>query len=204
MATTSGSDGVEAAIKIALQHFAAKGETARTKVVSRTLSYHGTTIAMAGLSGHRARKRGLEGFLQTFPAAPTPHPLRSPLGRHHPQAGIHAVAETRALFEAEGPDRIAAFVMEPVVGASGGAIPPPDYYLAGIRALCDEYGILLIVDEVMTGFGRTGKKFAVEHWDLRADLLVLRKGPFRRLCRRSAASSLTPASPSRSAPRGWM
>jgi adenosylmethionine-8-amino-7-oxononanoate aminotransferase len=176
MATTSGSDGVEAAIKIALQHFAAKGESARTKVVSRALSYHGTTIAMAGLSGHRARKRGLEGFLQTFPAAPTPHPLRSPLGRHHPDTGAHAVAETRAVFEAEGPERIAAFVMEPVVGASGGAIPPPAGYVAGIRALCDEFGILLIVDEVMTGFGRTGTKFAVEHWDLRADILVSGKG----------------------------
>ncbi|HEX3918327.1 MAG TPA: aminotransferase class III-fold pyridoxal phosphate-dependent enzyme [Caulobacteraceae bacterium] len=176
MATGSGSDGVEAAVKIALQHFAAQGMTARTKIVSRELSYHGTTIAMAGLSGHRARKRGLENFLQIFPAAPTPYPLRSPLGRHHPQSGAHYLAATRALIEAEGPDTIAAFVMEPVVGASGGAIVPPADYVAGIRALCDEFGILLIVDEVMTGFGRTGAKLGVDHWNLRADLLVGGKG----------------------------
>ncbi len=176
LATPSGSDGVEAAVKIALQHFAAKGETARTKIVSRELSYHGTTIAMAGLSGHRSRKRGLEGVLQSYPAVPTPHPLRSPLGRHHPGAGAHDLQVTREVIESEGPHTIAALVMEPIVGTSGGAIVPPVDYVAGIRALCDEYGILLIIDEVMTGFGRTGEKFAVDHWDLRADILVGGKG----------------------------
>lgn len=174
--TSGGSEGVEAAVKIALQHFAACGETSRTKILSRELSYHGTTIAMAGLSGHRARKRGLEGFLQSFPAAPTPSPLRSPLGRHHPESGAHYVKATRAVIEAEGPQNIAAFVIEPITGSSGGAIVPPDDYLPGVRALCDEYGILLIVDEVMTGFGRTGTKFGVDHGDLRADILVAGKG----------------------------
>ena len=176
LATPSGSDGVEAGVKIALQHFAAKGETARTKIVSRELSYHGTTIAMAGLSGHRARKRGLEGVLREHPAVPTPNPLRSPLGRHHPDAGAHYLKTTREVIEAEGPQTIAALVMEPIVGTSGGAIVPPDDYVAGIRALCDEFGILLIVDEVMTGFGRTGTKFGVDHWNLRADILVGGKG----------------------------
>jgi len=174
--TSGGSEGVEAAVKIALQHFAGLGQQARTKIISRELSYHGTTIAMAGLSGHRARKRGLEGYLRTHPSAPTPQPLRSPLGRHHPDSGAYYVRETRALFEAEGPQTIAAFVLEPIVGSSGGAIVPPDGYLEGVRALCDEFGILLIVDEVMTGFGRTGEKFAVDHWNLRADILVAGKG----------------------------
>ena len=174
--TSGGSEGVEAAVKIALQHFAAQGQTARTKVVSRDLSYHGTTIAMAGLSGHLARKRGLEGLLQTFPSVPTPQPLRSPLGRHHPDSGAYYLKRTRDIIEAEGPETIAAFVLEPIVGSSGGAIVAPDDYLAGVRALCDEYGILLIIDEVMTGFGRTGAKFAVDHWDLRADILVSGKG----------------------------
>jgi len=174
--TSGGSEGVEAAVKIALLHFAGLGQVQRTKIVSRELSYHGTTIAMAGLSGHRARKRGLEGFLRAHPSAPTPHPLRSPLGRHHPDTGAYYLQGTRALIEAEGPDTIAAFVLEPIVGSSGGAIVPPDDYIAGVRSLCDEYGILLIVDEVMTGFGRTGEKFAVDHWNLRADILVGGKG----------------------------
>lgn len=174
--TGGGSEGVEAAVKIALQHFAARGEHRRTKIISRDLSYHGTTLAMAGLSGHHARKRGLEGFLQTFPHVPTPSPLRCPLGPHHPDAAAFYLQATRAAIEAEGPGTIAALVVECVTGSSGGAIVPPDGYLPGIRALCDEYGILLIVDEVMTGFGRTGAKFAVDHWDLRPDILVAGKG----------------------------
>jgi len=173
---SGGSEGVEAAVKIALQHFAAKGEAGRVKIMARELSYHGTTIAMAGLSGHRGRKRGLEGFLQIFPTIPTPWPLRCPLGAHHPDAGAHYLAATRAAIEAEGPHTVAAIVTEAVTGSSGGAIVPPADYLPGLRALCDEFGILLIVDEVMTGFGRTGAKFAVDHWDLKPDILVSGKG----------------------------
>jgi adenosylmethionine-8-amino-7-oxononanoate aminotransferase len=174
--TCGGSEGIEAAVKIALLHAAAKGETQRLKVVSRVLSYHGTTIAMAGLSGHQSRKRGLEGFLQRFPTVPTPWPLRCPLGAHHPDAGAYYVQATRAAIEAEGPDTIAALVVEPMTGSSGGAIVPPDDYLPGIRALCDEFGILMIADEVMTGFGRTGAKFGVDHWDVTPDILVGGKG----------------------------
>jgi len=174
--TSGGSEGVEAAVKIALQHHAAKGDARRLKVMSRELSYHGTTIAMAGLSGHKGRKRGLEGFLQSFPAAPTPSPLRCPLGPNHPDAGAYYLAATRAAIEAEGPQTIAAFVSEPITGSSGGAIVPPDDYLPGLRALCDEFGILLIIDEVMTGFGRTGARFGVEHWGVRPDILVSGKG----------------------------
>jgi adenosylmethionine-8-amino-7-oxononanoate aminotransferase len=174
--TSGGSEGVEAAVKIALQHHAAKGDTRRLKVISRELSYHGTTIAMAGLSGHLGRKRGLEGFLQSFPAAPSPSPLRCPLGRHHPDAGAYYLEATRAAIEAQDPATVAAFVAEPITGSSGGAIVPPDDYLPGLRALCDEFGILLIIDEVMTGFGRTGARFGVDHWGVRPDILVSGKG----------------------------
>ena len=174
--TSGGSEGVEAAVKIALQHQAARGETRRVKIMAREVSYHGTTIAMAGLSGHLGRKRGLEGFLQTYPRAPTPSPLRCPLGRDHPDAGAYYVEATRAALEAEGPATIAALVTEAVTGSSGGAIVPPADYLPGLRALCDEHGILLIVDEVMTGFGRTGAKFAHQHWGVTPDILVSGKG----------------------------
>ena len=174
--TSGGSEGVEAAVKIALQHAAAKGERARVKVMARELSYHGTTIAMAGLSGHEGRKRGLEGALPSFPRIPTPWPLRCPLGPGHPDAGAHYLAATRAAIEAEGPETVAALVVEAVTGTSGGAIVPPADYLPGIRSLCDEYGILMIVDEVMTGFGRTGAKFAVDHWGVSPDILISGKG----------------------------
>ena len=166
--TSGGSEGVEAAVKIALHHFAARGETARVMIMAREVSYHGTTIAMAGLSGHASRKRGLEGYLARHPTLPTPYPLRAP--------HVDQLAATRAAIEAEGPASIAALVVEPVTGSSGGAIVPPEGYLAGVRALCDEYGILMIIDEVMTGFGRLGAKFGCEHFAVRPDILVGGKG----------------------------
>ncbi|MHB8528080.1 MAG: aminotransferase family protein [Caulobacteraceae bacterium] len=167
--TSGGSEGVEAAVKIALQHFAAKGEKSRTTIMAREVSYHGTTIAMAGLSGHVGRKRGLEGFLARHPTIPTPSSPRSPPGRDCLEA-------TRAAIEAEGPGAVAAVVVEAITGSSGGAIVPPADYLPGIRALCDEYGILLIIDEVMTGFGRCGAKFACGHFGVVPDILVSGKG----------------------------
>ena len=175
--TSGGSEGVEAAVKIALQHHAAKGERGRLKVMARELSYHGTTIAMAGLSGHRRRKRGLEGFLQSFPRVAdarrrcaarsgaitrTPAPTTSrPRGRRSRRRGRTPSPRSSS---------------EPITGSSGGAIVPPDDYLPGLRALCDEFGILLIIDEVMTGFGRTGARFGVDHWGVRPDILVSGKG----------------------------
>ncbi|HLK23860.1 MAG TPA: aminotransferase class III-fold pyridoxal phosphate-dependent enzyme, partial [Caulobacteraceae bacterium] len=130
--TCGGSEGVEAAVKIALQHHAAKGETGRLKIMAREVSYHGTTIAMAGLSGHQSRKRGLEGFLQSFPRAPTPSALHCPLGPNHPDAGRHYVEATRQAMEAHDPRTIAAIVVEPLTGSSGGAIVPPKEYLPGV------------------------------------------------------------------------
>jgi len=174
--TCGGSEGMEAAVKIALQHFAARGEMRRTAIMARDLSYHGTTIGMAGFSGHASRKRGLEGFLPRFLQAPTPSSLRCPLGPGHPDAGRYYVAATRAAIEAAGPETIAALAIEPVTGSSGGAIVPPTDYLTGIRSLCDEFDILLVDDEVMTGFGRIGGKFGCQQWDLAPDIMVAGKG----------------------------
>lgn len=174
--TCGGSEGMDSALKIALQHFAARGEMGRTKIMARDLSYHGTTIAMAGFSGHAGRKRGLEGFLSSHPRAPTPSGLRRRQGVGEGEAGAHYVEATRLAIEAAGPETIAALAIEAVTGSSGGAIVPPADYLRGVRELCDEYGILLIVDEVMTGFGRTGRKFACDHWQLKPDIMVGGKG----------------------------
>jgi adenosylmethionine-8-amino-7-oxononanoate aminotransferase len=174
--TCGGSEGMDSALKIALQHFAARGEMGRTRIMARDLSYHGTTIAMAGFSGHAARKRGLEGFLSSHPRAPTPSALRRPPGVGETDAGAHYIEATRLAIEAAGPRTIAALAIEAVTGSSGGAIVPPADYLRGIRELCDEYGILLIADEVMTGFGRTGRKFACDHWRLKPDIMVGGKG----------------------------
>ncbi|MCH2097082.1 MAG: aminotransferase class III-fold pyridoxal phosphate-dependent enzyme [Pseudomonadales bacterium] len=173
---SGGSEANETAIKVAVQHFAAQGQPERHKIVGRSLSYHGTTIATTAVGGHAARRVGLERILQGNPKAPTPYPLRCPLGSHHPDAGRHYVDALAATIEAAGPDSIAALIAEPIVGSSGGAIVPPDDYWPAVRELCDEHGILLILDEVMTGFGRTGPCFAGEHWGITPDILVSGKG----------------------------
>jgi adenosylmethionine-8-amino-7-oxononanoate aminotransferase len=178
--TSGGSEGVEAAIRIALQYHAAQSDPSRTRILGRDLSYHGTTFATLAAGGHDARKRGIAHALGAtaglWPKAPTPYPLRCPIGATDPAIGAFYLAATRKAIEAAGPETIAAFIAEPVCGASGGAIVPPEDYWSGIRALCDEYGVLLIADEVMTGFGRTGARFASEHWDARPDILVAGKG----------------------------
>lgn len=173
---SGGSEANETAIKVAVQHFAAQGQPERHKIVGRSLSYHGTTIATTAVGGHAARRVGLERILHGNPKAPTPYPLRCSLGSHHPDAGRHYVDALAATIEAAGPDSIAALIAEPIVGSSGGAIVPPDDYWPAVRELCDEHGILLILDEVMTGFGRTGPCFAGEHWGITPDILVSGKG----------------------------
>jgi adenosylmethionine-8-amino-7-oxononanoate aminotransferase len=174
--TTGGSDAIESAMKLAIQYQAARGQPERRQIISRSVSYHGTTVATTAVSGHAARKRGLAHALSAHPTIATPYPLHCPLGRYHPDATRFYLDNLRATIETEGPETIAAVLAEPISGSSGGAIVPPDDYWPGVRRLCDEYGLLLILDEVMTGFGRTGKPFAYQHWDFAPDILVSGKG----------------------------
>jgi adenosylmethionine-8-amino-7-oxononanoate aminotransferase len=173
---SGGSEGVETAMKLAIQFHAARGQPERTKIVGRDLSYHGTTLATTAVGGHAGRKKGLAHALPTYPHAPTPYPLRGPRGANDSNRGQFYVDALRAVIESEGPGTVAAFLAEPITGSSGGAIVPPDDYWPGVRALCDEFGILLLMDEVMTGFGRTGRRFGFEHWPIRPDVLVAGKG----------------------------
>lgn len=174
--TSGGSEANEAAIKIALHYQQAIGETSRTHILGRSISYHGTTLTTAAVSGHPARKKGLEGALNQYPKVPTPYPLRCPLGTHHADTGTHYAEAVRDKILEIGPTNIAALIAEPITGSSGGAIVPPDDYWPQVRALCDEFGILLIMDEVMTGFGRTGTDFGFQHWPIKPDVFVAGKG----------------------------
>jgi adenosylmethionine-8-amino-7-oxononanoate aminotransferase len=174
--TCGGSEGIETAMKIAIQSQAARGMPQRYKIIGRSVSYHGTTLATTAVGGHTARKKGLAHVLETYPSVPTPYPLRCPLGPHHPDAGRYYVDALAKVIEAEGAETIAAFLAEPINGSSGGAIIPPDDYWKAVRALCDKHGILLIMDEVMTGFGRTGVPFGFQHWGIEPDIFVAGKG----------------------------
>lgn len=168
----SGSAGVETAIKIAIQYQAARGRPEKKKIVARTPSYHGTTMMAAAVGGHEVRRRGLDHALPRCPRVPAPYPLRCPAAD---VAGYYLEAIEATLVR-EGPQTVAAFLAEPIVGASGGALVPPPEYWPGVRTLCDRYDVLLLADEVMTGFGRTGERFGYQHWTGTPDVLVAGKG----------------------------
>lgn len=173
---SGGSEAMDAACKIALQHFVAKGESQRTKIIGRDISYHGTTALTLAVGGHVARKAGFESVLPDVLRVPTPYALRSPLGRNHPDFDIAAAQALEDMILAAGPETVAAFVCEPITGSSGGAIMPGPRYWPMVQEICARYGVLIISDEVMVGFGRTGKRFASEHFDLKADIMVTGKG----------------------------
>lgn len=170
--TCSGSEGVEAALKIVAAYQAARGRPRKAKVIARTPSYHGVTLATLGIGGHEARKAGLRHVLIDAPRVPAPYPLRGPADGV--AAYVTAIEETIAR---EGPETVAALLAEPIVGSSGGALVPPADYWPQVRAICDRHDILLVTDEVMTGFGRTGATFALEHFPgVAADVMVAGKG----------------------------
>lgn len=173
---SGGSDTIDAALRLARFHHVAKGDEKRHKVIARDISYHGACIFNMGISGHPGRKKGLEPWLPDTPFVPCPYPLRYKPTNELPDAGVAAAQALEDTIIREGPETVCAFIAEPINGSSGGAIMPPDSYWPLVGDICRKYGILLIIDEVMTGFGRTGKRFAVEHYDIRADILVAGKG----------------------------
>jgi adenosylmethionine-8-amino-7-oxononanoate aminotransferase len=173
---SGGSEAIDLALRIARQHFVSKGEPARWKVIGRELSYHGTTLSGLDVGGHAKRRKGMEPWLHDVPKAPACYPLRCALCRG---AGACTLACADALEEAivrAGPESVAAFVFEPVVGSTAGALVSAPGYLARIGELCRRHGILTIADEVMSGFGRTGARFGVDHDGFVPDLLVAGKG----------------------------
>jgi len=178
--SSGGSEAVDTALRLARQYWLAKDEPSRTRIIARDISYHGATLATMGISGHPERKRGLEPFFVEPLWTRTPYPLR----QNDPQAdketgldlGERLAAELDALITEQGAETIAAFIAEPISGSSGGALVPPGSYWPAVRKVCDKHGVLLIADEVMTGFGRTGTAFAVEHWGVCPDILVSGKG----------------------------
>jgi adenosylmethionine-8-amino-7-oxononanoate aminotransferase len=174
--TSGGSESVEAAIRLARLHHVCAGRPGRWKVIGRDLSYHGITLAALAAGGHAARRKGYEPLLLDFPRAPAHYCLQCSLGRHSEGCREKAADALEGVILREGPDTIAAFIAEPVVGSAGGAVVPPNSYWPRVAEICRRYGVLLIADEVMCGFGRTGEKFAVNHWGVVPDIMVAGKG----------------------------
>lgn len=167
--TNGGADANENAVKIARMY------TGRNKIFSRYRSYHGSTYGAGNLTGEPRRyplEPGIPGFVKFF----DPYIYRDNLPfATEKEASDFYVKKLREQVIYEGPDSVAAIVMETVTG-SNGVIIPPDGYLQGVRKICDEFGIMMICDEVMAGFGRTGKMFAFQNWDVKPDIVSFAKG----------------------------
>ena len=172
----SGSEANETAIKIARQYGRQTypGEN-RYKIISRYRGYHGFTYGAMSATGQARRRKAFEPLVPGFPHAHPPYCYRCPIGLDASTCGIACADDIERIIQGEGPETVIAIIAEPIIGG-GGAIVSPDEYLPKLRQICDDYGLLLILDEVITGFGRTGKMFACEHWDVQPDLITLAKG----------------------------
>jgi adenosylmethionine-8-amino-7-oxononanoate aminotransferase len=167
---SGGSEAIETAAKLARAYHLARGEPERHVVLARHGSYHGNTRGALDLSGRDPLRAPYLPWLGLTQRVPAVYPYRVYL------TGADHAAQLDEAIERIGPERVAAFVAEPIGGAATGASVPPDDYWPRVAEVCRKHGVLLIADEVMTGFGRTGAWFACEHWGLQPDLLVAGKG----------------------------
>jgi adenosylmethionine-8-amino-7-oxononanoate aminotransferase len=172
----SGSEATETAMKVAIQYWQERGMNGKNRVISRWMSYHGITLGALSMSGHVLRRKRFEPLLADNPLVPAPYCYRCPLALTYPSCQMACTKELETAILRMGAENIAAFIAEPFIGASGGAVVPPPHYYQDIRRICDQYNILFIADEVMTGMGRTGEKFGIDHWGVVPDIIALGKG----------------------------
>jgi adenosylmethionine-8-amino-7-oxononanoate aminotransferase len=175
---SSGSEAMEAAIKLARQYFVEIGQPQRDRFISRRQSYHGNTLGALSVSGHAARRQPYEPLLDPRFSRVSPcFPFRYQAPGETDAGYVDRLAkELDAVFQSAGPERVIGFVAETVVGATSGAVAPTPGYFAAVREVCDRYGALLILDEVMCGMGRTGSRHAWEQEGVTPDLQTIGKG----------------------------
>ncbi|HEX7492092.1 MAG TPA: aminotransferase class III-fold pyridoxal phosphate-dependent enzyme, partial [Candidatus Limnocylindrales bacterium] len=174
---SGGSEAIESCLKLVRSYHLARREPERTIVFARHGSYHGNTMGALDLSGREPLRKPYEPWLGRFEHLSAAYPYRAGEIAAHALGDVdELVAELEAAIAAAGPGRVAAFVAEPIVGATLGAVSPPDGYWPAMAEVCRRHGILVVVDEVMTGFGRTGKWFGIDHWGVRPDVMAAAKG----------------------------
>jgi adenosylmethionine-8-amino-7-oxononanoate aminotransferase len=174
--TSGGSEATETAIKLVRQYHIEKGQPARYSVLSRRQSYHGSTLGAMTVSGNVARRAPYRPLLAEWGHIAPCFCYHCPFDKTFPQCQLACANDLDSLFVDNDADTAAAFVFEPVVGATLGAVVPPEGYVARIAEICRARGILMIADEVMSGMGRTGKPFAVQHWGIEPDIILAGKG----------------------------
>ncbi|MFA1822782.1 aspartate aminotransferase family protein [Virgibacillus oceani] len=170
--TSGGSEANDSAIKLIRHYWKVKGYPERKKVITRKRGYHGVSMGSTSATGIPEFHAMTTSLAPDFLYAPAPYIAKGPFTNEDLMASAQ---EVRNMIEAEGPNTIAAFMAEPIQGA-GGIIVPPKEYFQEIRKICDEYGVIFIADEVITGFGRTGKMFGLENWNVVPDVMTLAKG----------------------------
>lgn len=174
---SGGSEAVESALKVARQYFLEKGETQRSKFIARRQSYHGNTLGALAVGGNQWRRQQFDPILIDAEHVSPCYSYRDQLeGESEEAYGLRVADELEQRLQELGPESVIAFVAEPVVGATAGVLVPVPGYFRRIREICDRHGILLILDEVMCGMGRTGTLFACEQEGVRPDIITIAKG----------------------------
>ncbi len=179
---SGGSEGIETALKIARQYHLQQGNKQKYRVIGRWRGYHGATLGALSATGMPALREPFSPWLLPFHHIAPCYPYRCPFAGCEGRCNYSCAGELEKAILQLGPDNVAAFVGEPVVqGGIAAGVPPEEYY-GIVRETCDKYGVLFIADEIITGFGRTGKPFAIEHWDVVPDMIVFGKAASAGYC----------------------
>ncbi len=173
--TTGGAESNETAFKIARFYWKMNGRPDKVKIIALQSGYHGTTGAAMIATGMRQYWQHFDPVHAGFFHIPTHYCFHCPVQKSYPECGIACASTLEQQILAEDPETVAAFIAEPVHGAGGVVTAPPEYF-PKIREICDRYDVLFIADEVITGFGRTGKMFGLEHWGVQCDIMSFAKG----------------------------
>jgi adenosylmethionine-8-amino-7-oxononanoate aminotransferase len=173
---SGGSEAVESTLKLARQYALAIGQGSRWKVISRWPSYHGCTLGALAITGYDQLTDPFTPMMQAMPKVPAPTAWLDGLDPDDATTGAHYAAQLEAKIMAEGAGTVLAFILEPIGGASTGALVPPRGYMEAVREVCTRHGVLLIHDEVMSGGGRTGRFFGAQNWTAAPDILAVSKG----------------------------
>ncbi len=174
--TSGGSESIESCMKLARQYAVATGQGSRWKVISLFPSYHGSTLGAAAITGMHQFVEPFRDMIKVMPKIPAATCYLDHDSLTHEERGLRYAELLRQEIVKQGPETVLAFIMEPIGGASTGALVAPDSWYRRVEEICREFGVLLIADEVMTGAGRTGRFLGVEHWNMRPDIIAMAKG----------------------------
>jgi adenosylmethionine-8-amino-7-oxononanoate aminotransferase len=174
--TCTGTDATDDAVRLARQYWVESGRPSKYQIISRWQAFHGNNISVAGFSGITSRRSLFQPMYVDSPHIPPAFCYRCPFEKTYPSCNLLCARSLETTIRQQNPDNIAAFIAEPEVGAALACVPAPDGYFQIIREICTKYDILFIDDEVMTGWGRTGSLWGIEHWGVTPDIIATAKG----------------------------